>query len=256
MAASIGYRCVAIRPCAKQFNPQDDGFTQQAASVANAAESAGIRIVLDCDAKYLPDITRRRGPALVSPGDQEAQQALDWLECWIDVAKEHCFSLVYFSSGACEDCDDEQSLERLASRVEHLSRKARTADVPIALRPRAGDVISTVAQYERFQQWLNPSETLRLAADVGAMLSGHELPLADRLQRNREHLGLVLLSDHRAGVAGDQRIGQGDVALGRIVESLNRFGYSGPAIVRVDGHHDHGFELLREGFEIFSSGNP
>ena len=123
-------------------------------------------------------------------------------------------------------------------------------DVRLALRPRSGDAIATVAHFERLAQWLADADNLFLAADIGEMLIGHELPLADRLARNLDVLACVYLCDRRAGVVGDQRIGHGDVALGRILRSLDEHGFDGPAIVRVEGHAELGFTPAREAIQI------
>ncbi len=79
------------------------------------------------------------------------------------------------------------------------------------------------------------------------------MPLADRLARNLDELACVYLCDRRAGVSGDQRFGQGDVALGRILQSLRNHSFQGHAIARVEGHSELGFTPAQEAIQIFDS---
>ena len=142
-------------------------------------------------------------------------------------------------------------MERLAGQLTKLVQEADKHSVELALRPRSGDAIATVAHYERLAQWMVDFDRLRLAADVGEMLAGVELPLADRLARNRDSLACVYLCDRKAGQKGDQRIGHGDVALARILESLKQHEFTGPAVVRVEGFSDLGLETAREAMAVF-----
>ena len=148
---------------------------------------------------------------------------------------------------------DEQILERLAAQLHGLIDQARRRGVRLALRPRGGDAIATVAQFERLAQWLPEAEDLYVAADIGEMLAGGELPLGDRLARNLDVLACVYLCDRRSGHVGDQRIGHGEVALPRILRSLQENGFQGPAIVRVEGHSELGFTPAREAIQIFEN---
>ena len=142
-------------------------------------------------------------------------------------------------------------LERLADRLNQLCDYLGDRTLRLALRPAAGDAIATVAHYERLQHWLDVPDKLALAADIGAMVQGHELPLGDRLARNLASLACVYLCDRRAGTTTDARIGYGDVAVARIIDALAEFGYTQPAIVRVDGHSELGFETAEESTSLF-----
>ena len=251
--AKLGYQSVAIRPHGASLNPACPYFGQQVLRLGDAIAKAPLRCVLDLDSPFLPDPLAPRGPSLVSTDPKVAAAARDWVATWIAVSGELGVELISFSSGSWEDSGseaDETMLERLSAQLRELSDQATRQGVQLALRPRAEDAIATVAQFERLGQWLDVDANLVLAADVGEMLAGGELPVADRLARNLDELACVYLCDRRAGVSGDQRIGHGDVALGRILQSLRRQAYQGHAIVRVEGHSELGFTPASEAIQI------
>lgn len=251
--AHLGYQCVAIRPHGGSLNPSLPGFSQQVLRVADAISKASVGAVLDIEAPFLHDPLTAAGPSLVSDDDGQRAAASRWVEQCVEMAAELGADLVTFGSGAADRAEveqDEQILERLAAQLHPLTQCAEQRRVRLAIRPRHGNVIATIAHFERLGQWLADSENLFLAADVGEMLLGGELPLVDRLARNRDLLACVYLCDRRAGLVGDQRIGHGDVALGRILRSLSQEGYRGPAIVRVEGCSELGLLPAREAIEV------
>jgi sugar phosphate isomerase/epimerase len=252
--AHLGYGCVAIRPHPSTLNPQTPGFGEQMLRLADAISRAHIQSVLDIDAPFMHDPMTPRGPSLVAIDDSQCNAARQWIEQWVGIADELGSKLITFSSGIGDRTgfdSDEQTLERLAVTLNGLMEHTKDKQVRLALRPRSGDAIATVAQFERLGQWLAKPARLSLAADIGEMLIGGELPVSDRMARNLDALACVYLCDRRAGIAGDQRIGQGDVAVGRILRSLADHGFQGPAIVRVEGHSELGFTPAREAIQIF-----
>jgi sugar phosphate isomerase/epimerase len=256
--AHIGYGCVAIRPHGGTFNPRSPGFSQQILRLADAISRAEIKSVLDIDAPFLHDPLAAVGPSLVAADDDECDAARRWIEQWVDVAIELGSDLITFCSGIADQSGfekDEQNLERLAGQLNRLTEQTIDRNVRLAVRPKHGNAIATVAQFERLGQWLADPANLFLAADVGEMLMGHELPVVDRLARNHDVLACVYLCDRRAGQVGDQQIGHGDVALGRILHSLALQEYQGAAIVRVEGYSELGFTPAREAIQIFEDGS-
>lgn len=259
--AHLGYGCVAIRPHAGSLDPRLPAFGQQLIRLADVLSRTEVRLVIDLDAMFVHDPMVARGPSLVAADDAECDMARVWIERWADIAKELGADVITFSSGAKEASDfagDEENLERLSRQLKRLLAAVQRDALPgkrvrLAIRPRCGDVIASVPHFERLGHWLGveAADDLFLAADVGEMLAGGELPVSDRLARNLDLLSCLYLCDQRAGVAGDLRIGHGDVELKRVLQSLGRAGYTGPAIVRIEGHSDLGLAPAREAIEIF-----
>ena len=268
--ASLGYRCVAIRPRPESLDPGDPQFGQQMVRMAAAIAQADVSIVIDTDALFMHDPMTPHLPSLAAADPLQAEWAVQWIRRWIDVAAELGAAMITLSTGRSspeesgaghsgpghsgadpESGAAEETLERLSSRLDGLLLAAAQNKVVLALRPRSGDAIATVAQFERLAQWLDQPDRLLLAADVGEMLLGHEFPVADRLARNIDNLGCVYICDHLPGTAGDSRIGHGHVAVSRIASTLAAMGFAGPAIVRVDGHSELGLQLAVESRVIF-----
>lgn len=156
-------------------------------------------------------------------------------------------------SGQETNSTAEYALTQLACELNYLVNVANELEVAIALRPRHGDsiaTVATVAQWERLRHWLK-TEGLGLAADIGEMLQGHEIPLADRLERNRDCLSCIYICDRSAGQTKDKPIGTGDVAHDRLISGLVGINFQGPAIIRIDGHSHLGFGLAEHGIQIF-----
>lgn len=259
--AHLGYSATAIRPHAGMLHPDRSIFGQQVLRLADARARAGIALVIDLDAKFVRDPFDAEGPSLMSRDESDSAEASAWVCRWIEIAAEVGASLVTFASGPADESPehliggenrDQRDLERLAGRIDPLLDAASSASVRLALCPRAGDVIASVAQFERLRQWLGDRDIeLGLAADVGQMLSSGEMPVSDRLIRNLETLACVYLCDRRSGATGDQPIGEGDVAVPRIVGSLRRAGFTGPGIVRVTGHESRGLGPARQATAVF-----
>lgn len=251
--ARIGYRCVAIRPRRGAFNPLDADFPAQAARVATTLAHTGIAGVLDADSRFVHDPRRSDGPSLVSSELAERSAAVRWIERLVEVADQIGCSLITLSVGRFDALGQSHAadlLDRLADELSRLLDHAKPFGVDLALRPLSATPVSSVAQYERLQQWLRSPAQLRLAADVGEMVANSELPLGERLARNAGSLACVYLSDVHSVVAGDHRVGQGEVNLRRILDALGEQAFQGPAIIRIQGHEQLGFAPAEEAFAL------
>ncbi len=251
--AALGYRAVAVRPQHSRLSQADPWFGQQLLRLADVISRHDLQLVFDLDTQFLQTAWRSRGPALSSIETNEARTARDWIETWVGLAAESKAGIVTFASGKSgqhTDAETESTLTQLAVELDHLVNVALDLGVTLALRPRHGDMVSTVAQWERLQHWLK-TEELGLAADIGEMLQGHEIPLAARLERHQDELTCIYLCDRRTGQLEDQPIGTGDVAHERLLAALAGFNFTGPAIVRVEGHSHHGLRLAEQGMQLF-----
>ncbi|MEE2934843.1 MAG: TIM barrel protein [Planctomycetota bacterium] len=257
--AQLGFGCVAIRPHPCSLNPASNEFSERLVRLSATLQRHSMCLAVDLDAPYFCDPWIIDGPSLSSSHRAERERAYDWIASWLEVAAELNAELVTFGSGRLAEDGSaplEQALDCLASQTERLLAGTDSSRLQVAIRPRSGDSVATVAQYERLGQWLGPNSSLGLAADVGEMLLGGELPLIDRLERNLTSLACVYLCDRSAGVVGDQPLGEGDVALFRIVRFLADRPFSGPAIFRVEGHSELGLLSARAAMKLIQEAVP
>ncbi|MEO9594209.1 sugar phosphate isomerase/epimerase family protein [Rhodopirellula bahusiensis] len=277
--ASMGYRCVTVRPrrgiLSWEQGPAGDWWLRnptigtEADSWDRFLDEARLhrcQVVIDTESPFVLDREKAAMPSLADPDEDLVQATIDWCEHWIRMAERRPGTMLTLGSGVWPRDEfspglSESDLERLAARLESLVSYAEKRGVPIALRPATGQAISSVAEFERMCQWLSPSVDLGLAADLGEMVSAGEMPLGARLQRNAERLKLVYLCDHRwpgqpprdlpLGTVGrdDAPIGTGELTLRRVTETLGKMGFTGPVIARVEGHCEQGLRIPRLGMQ-------
>lgn len=252
--AELGFRSVAIRPRSGMLDWTRDQFGSELLRVADAIARTGLDLIVDFEPHFVGDPWKCQGPSLASSDAAEAERARESIEAWLVYAGELRASLLTFGSGpATQEFEPVESvLERLGSQLDPIVARSEECGIQAALRPQHGAAISTVAKFERLQQWLH-SDRLMLAADIGEMLRGHELPLADRLARHLDTLACVYLCDRKAGQPHDVPLGQGDVAHDRILRGLTEQRFSGPVIARVEGHSELGFSPAAEAIQILGS---
>ena len=206
------------------LDPDDDRFQRKLAPFCPACSSVKLTVVIDTEGEFVHDPKISRGPALASEDPDEASAAQQWIQDWIDVADDLGCKLITFFFG--QQTRRRKWMNRIWNDWQSGSKlsSAQAGDVKLALRPAAGDVIATVAQFERLKQWLGDTTQLWVAADVGEMLVGGEFPVGDRLARNLDDLACVYLCEPGMNRSHDRRVGHGDVDLSRVVHSLERQG--------------------------------
>lgn len=258
--ARLGFQAVAIRSRGGILNPFDDQFELQWRMVTEEATVSQCRLVVDLEAAFVLDAHCRAHPSLCCPNDGSLTRLLRWQRTWIEAAGQLPGTVLTFCSGGgnADASDDAQAqLDQLAERVNQLQSWATDVGVTLALRPQAGHLIDSVAAFERLRHWLpvgSHDGAIALAADTHEMMLAGEWPLSARLQRNQDCLAIVYLADfdgdrisagsgeNRSPIANrrDTWLGDGDLALPRIVDSLGAMGFDGPVIIRTEGHAEAG----------------
>lgn len=275
--AELGFRAIALRPRRGGWDVDAEWFQTMSARISAAAKEHEMALVIDLDSPFYDDPELYETYSLASEHPSARQAAIGKVQRWIESTRELCPIAITFASGrvcgksnrtglsatgessstlAATAADrslpsdsvsaEERVLERLASAVETLLTLALPTGVQLALRPVAGNVIGSVAHFERFSQWLDNDDALGLAADVGEMLLAGEFPIGARLARLQHRLTCVYLCEPDLEHGCDQRFGQGDIDMGRVWEVMTRSGFAGPGIFRSLGHPDMGLELAAD----------
>lgn len=255
--AALGYQCVAVRPRCGSLDPNDDRFPAQMMRLAERVHRHQMTLVIDSVGAFMTDPHRYRGPSLAGSDPTESAAAEAWIAKWIEIAAEFKSPLITFGSGIASCVaepalrSDEATLNRLSERINRLIERAVQHGVRLALRPASREAVATVAQFERFSQWIDQPVRLYLAADIGEMLQEGEFPVADRLARNMTQLACVYLCERESDRTRDQLPENCEIDLRRITKSLRQSGYTGFAIARVDGHCENGTALARNALDWF-----
>lgn len=245
----IGYVAVGVRLSRARLDPlAEPGEREEQIerlSKAFPAEGSGDRgsgnkkagggeWIIDADGRYLIDPWSPCIGDLMAPGAAR-ERRLECLKGAIGIAARIGGRLVTFASGRLPPAmDAEQGLERLREAVLELAPLAERASVTLAIRPRPDHFVDSVGRFERLTEWLADRADLQLAADVGTMVAGGEMPIVDLLVRSRR-LACVYLSDVRwvagGSSAAEALIGSSQVAAERVVEGLAEHGFRGPTLV-------------------------
>jgi sugar phosphate isomerase/epimerase len=255
--ASLGFAVVAIRPSAATLHPSRDDFEVRWEAIVSAARRSRISLVIDLDGFYVHQPFQRRGWAIASEDELQSIAAAQWIERWAEIADHSgqdgsVVTGITFSTGRISDPNKDSRQERLewvAERLDALDKRLGSVKTRLAIRPVFGDAIASVADWLAWKALASESSRFGLAADVGEMILGGEIPIADPVLRAADSLFCVYLCDRSgsqpSGIRGDLPIGRGEVATDRIIRTLGRGGFAGPAIYRVDGHAEEGLDPAR-----------
>ena len=290
--ARRGFGAVAIRPRRGGWDAQARWFDTATEELAAAAKEHHVKVVVDLDAPFYDDPEQEHSHSLASCDSRIRQSARESVERWIERLGGLCPYAITVSSGSLgpgrspglghsapnqardpyrvssaangsvastsadsvSSANTESTLENLASILDPLAKSAYESGSMLAIRPVASHAIATVAQFERFEQWLPPETHLGLAADVGEMLLGGEFPIGARLARLKHRLTCIYLCEPDVLRGGDQRFGQGDLDLGRVWSVMSESGFGGPGIFRACGHGLAGLELADQAM-VFLKGS-
>lgn len=233
----IGFGAVAIRLSLGRLDPLADHSTRVWQVGMLQSGIRGLDFVLDADGAFLVDPWLMEPPSLVERS-AESDRQLEYLISAIELAGELGGGQVTFASGRMsQELGLQGSLDRLAEVVQRVTASASKHGVRVSIRPRTGHLVDTIGGYERLLEWVGSGCSLKLAADVGVMVVGGEMPILDLLGRVGDRLGCVYLSDMKITEgSGEPMLGSGHVSVRRVVAGLAGLkGLTGSGISSFDG---------------------
>ena len=255
MLRRIGFQALGVRLSLARLDPLADQAIRTLQVSVLESGLRGMRLVLDADGPFLVDPWRADYVGIVE-GTAESERLGEYVIAAIELAGEisgeRGGGVVTFSVGRPpEGIGIQESLDRLASVVSRVVQAATSAGVDVALRPRTGHLVDSVAGYERLLEWIGSGSRLRFAADVGVMVAGGEMPILDMLDRLRGRLACVYLSDLRPSdqISKEPLIGNGSVSVRRVVEGVVAAAFAVPVVLEPVGAHSHEPKLVEELFE-------
>jgi sugar phosphate isomerase/epimerase len=231
MLRQIGYAAIAVRLSLSRLDPLADTEVRQVQLAMAANGCRQLQLVVDADGPYLIDPWEAEPTSLLE-ATPACQRRQEYLAAAVEMVAELGGGLVTFSTGPLpSDLDTQVALDRLAVIVLELGELAERVGVRLGLRPRQGHFIDSIGRFERLLRWTNESPLVQLAADVGTMVAGGEMPIVDLLARVGDRLACVYLADARTVVGGEPLIGQGSVSAARVAAGLREVDFAGAVIV-------------------------
>ena len=263
--AERGFGCLAIQPRRGLLDPF--AGTEAFDRLIHVATEHGMQLVIDLDAPFYDDPRRYQWPSFFEPHSRSAQHAgqssaADRLQRWVQWIAEKDWrpAALTFSTGRANETDNfsttahQAILDSLVEQLQPVLELAQRLAVSLALRPAAKHAIATVAHFERFCQWIDGGGELGLAADVGEMLLGGEIPIGARLARMQHKLSCVYLCEPEMTDGRDISFGGGDIDFARVWAAIAESGFKGPAVFRALGQGQQGLALVDQVQAILSAG--
>ncbi|MEL6895581.1 MAG: hypothetical protein AAFP90_05700 [Planctomycetota bacterium] len=234
-------------------------------------------LVIDVDGNFLTDADRSQMPSLAMKEGEwqqhEAHPRMRMIRFAHRVAIRirralqlpHCSVVFRSGCGQAAALPAQEQLDIVTARLIELLESApdvstshdsiSNESVNLCLLPHLGDVIASVAHFERLLQWLPApaAKRLMLAADTSSMVAQHELPIAGLLERHARRLRCVMIRDRVASTNTHRVIGTGELAFDRLLLGLREFDYDGAVIGCVEGHDRDAVEIAEKTVQFLQS---
>lgn len=233
--ASLGFEGVGLTLDHHHLDPFGDDLPARCAEVRRALEQRGLSVVVETGGRYVLDPVRKHEPTLVC--EDGRSRRVDLLARAIRVAGDLGAPVVSFWSGVLPTgTPARKGTERLVASLEHLVPLAEAADVRLALEPEPGHHVSVVDEALDVLDRLGHPEGLALTVDVGHVICNEPRGLGDTLRHVGARLANVQLDDMLPGVHEHLELGDGDVDMVEVVQTLLDLDYQGLAAVELPRH--------------------
>ncbi len=253
LLAEIGYQGIAITLDHGVLNPYDVRLDAQLAQIAEVLKTRHLRCVVETGARYLLDPRHKHEPTLLSPNADGRARRIDFLRRSIDIAARLNADCVSLWSGAVRDgAGRREAFSRLVGGLSAVLAEARDREVILAFEPEPGMLIDTLDSYDHLLSALAAQDVdasgLKLTIDVGHLQCQGELPIAEKIERYRNHLANVHIEDMRAGVHEHLMFGDGEIDFPLVVAALANIRYDGLVSVELSRHSHEGPRAARHAY--------
>ena len=250
--AEIGYKSVAITLDHGALNPYSDHLTDDLARVAERLARHNMRSVIETGARFLLDARVKHEPTLMTADAEARQRRVGFLRHAIEIAAALDSDCVSLWSGILRDeISDAAAFERLVSALSPVVEHAKAFGVVIGFEPEPGMFIDTMERYAELIREVD-SATLKLTLDVGHLHCLGEGPIAEQIDRWRDHIVNVHIEDMRRGVHEHLMFGEGEIEFPPLLDALRQIGYQGGLHVELSRHSHMAPEAAARSFEFLA----
>ncbi len=233
--ASLGFEGVGLTLDHHHLDPFADDLPARSAKVRTALEQRGLSVVVETGGRYVLDPVRKHEPTLVC--EDGRSRRVDLLARAIRVAGDLGAPVVSFWSGVLPTgTPARKGTERLVASLEQLVPQAESAGVRLALEPEPGHHVSVVDEALDVLDRLGHPDGLALTVDVGHVICNEPRGIGDTLRHVGLRLANVQLDDMRPDVHEHLEMGDGDVDMVEVVQTLLDLDYQGLAAVELPRH--------------------
>ncbi|MFF5563685.1 sugar phosphate isomerase/epimerase family protein [Streptomyces sp. NPDC012623] len=251
LLADLGYEGVGLTLDHMHLDPLAPDLAARTRLVARRLAELGLDVTVETGARYVLDPRRKHGPTLLDqdPEGRAARTAL--LVTAVRVAADlgagavHCFSGV-----TPPGTDTDTAWKRLEEAMGPVLDAADTADIPLAIEPEPGHLVSRLADFHRLRHLLGDPDPLGLTLDIGHCQCLEPAPPADCVREAAPWLRHVQIEDMRRGVHEHLPFGDGEIDFPPVLDALAATGYQGLTVVELPRHSHAGPEMARRSMDF------
>ncbi len=241
LLADLGYDGVGLTLDHMHLDPLAADLAARTRRLAQRLDRLGLGVTVETGARYVLDPRRKHGPSLLDPDPDDRARRVDLLIRAVRVAADlgahavHCFSGITPAG-----TDPDTAWDRLADALTPVLHAATAADVPLAVEPEPGHLLSTLADFHRLRRTLSDPEHLGLTLDIGHCQCLEPLSPADCVRAAGPWLRHVQIEDMRRGVHEHLPFGDGEIDFPPVLAALSATGYQGLTVVELPRHSHAG----------------
>ncbi len=252
LLVKTGYQSVAITIDHGWLSPRDPQGQIQIQRVNHFLKSHGLASVIETGARFLLDPQQKHAPTLLDPDHRRVQVRLDFLKYCIDVGVElgsDCVSL--WSGVKPAQASFNAALDQLARNLAIVLEYAEDRGIDIGFEPEPGMLIDSTGRFERMIHLVD-SPRLKMTMDIGHLFCLSEVPLANYIEKWRDHLVNVHIEDMQAGVHEHLMFGEGQIYFPPVIESLLSVGYTKGLHIELSRHSHMAAQTVRNAFDFLN----
>lgn len=220
LLSQCGYQSVAINIDHGWLAPRDDDVKSKVQNVRSRLLENKMFCVVEATANFLLDPSRRNFPTLMEHDPGLVESRMRYLKYCVDVAAELDADCMSMRSGVKpEGLTFEQAMGRLVDGIGELMLYAAERDVVVSIEPEPEMLVDTLGRFERLLH-LFDSPRLMLTLDVSHVFLSDELPLAAQLDRWKDKIATMHISDVRSGEHRHLALGEGQIGIPLVLDAI------------------------------------
>ncbi|MFE2032384.1 sugar phosphate isomerase/epimerase family protein [Streptomyces scopuliridis] len=251
LLADLGYDGVGLTLDHMHLDPMAADLTARTQRVARRLAELGLGVTVETGARYVLDPRRKHGPTLLDPDPADRAARTRLLVKAVQVAADLGAHAVHCFSGIVQGpTDTDTAWKRLEEGMGPVIDAAEAADIPLAVEPEPGHLVSDIAGFHRLRHLLGDPDQLGLTLDIGHCQCLESASPADCVRDAAPWLRHVQIEDMRRGVHEHLPFGEGEIDFPPVLAALAATGYEGLTVVELPRHSHAGPELARTSLEF------
>lgn len=250
LLAETGYQSVAMCIDHGWLSPNDADLKANVQKVKALLVERAMTAVVEGNANYLLDNRKSGFPTLLEHDPDEVECRMRYLKYCIDIAAELNADCMSFQSGWKPDgLTFEQAMTRLVDGVSELLLHAAERDVIVSIEPTPGMLVDTLGRFERLLH-LFDSPRLMLTLDASHLFCSGELPVAAQLDRWKDRIANIHISDARGSSVWHLPFKDGEVGFSLVLDAIASVGYEKSIHVDLPQHSYEAASQIQQSYDF------